>query len=180
MVISAQVCGYSPTSFEWLRSSKESTRLSREHIIESVDKQLLRLGTDYIDLLQFHWPDRNLHPPRFGELFKYDRVRENEIPVQEQLEAIAELLQSGKIRSFGVSNETPFGLTNMVKIAEHLHLPRPVTLQMPLSLLEGQNELEMGLAEACHPANLNVGVLAHTPLAGTVTVCSFVLFNSYH
>ena len=146
------------------------TRLTPEQIIEAVDAQLLRLGTDYIDLLQFHWPDRNYDVPMNGALFTYGHQRTDATPIETQLEAIASLLKAGKIRAFGLSNETPYGVTSFVKVAEYKSLPRPATLQNTLNLLEGRNELNMGIREACAPENGNLGLIAHSPLAGKYSV----------
>lgn len=165
LVISTKVCGYA-NDITWMRPKDSPTRLTKKQIIEAVDGSLKRLGTDYIDLLQFHWPDRRVFAPANGALFQYGYEFEGTTPLEEQLEAIDVLMKSGKIRSFGLSDETPFGVTNMVRMAEQLKLPRPVTLQIPLNLLAGQNDLDMGLAEACAPSNLNLALLAHTPLAG--------------
>jgi len=166
LVISTKVCGYA-NDITWMRPNDRPTRLTKKQIIEAVDGSLKRLGTDYIDLLQFHWPDRRVFAPANGAVFQHGYEFEGTTPVEEQLQAIEVLMKSGKIRAFGLSDETPFGVTNMVRMAEQLHLPRPVSLQIPLNLLAGQNDLDLGLAEACAPGNLNVALLAHTPLAGT-------------
>jgi aryl-alcohol dehydrogenase-like predicted oxidoreductase len=167
--------------------------LSKQQIIDAVDGQLTRLGTDYIDILQFHWPDRSGESqkesrytssfvPANGALFDGRRaaadfdlfqqqVRNSEVEAEStsihvQLSAIADLIAAGKVRSFGLSNETPYGVASFVKSAEFHSLPRPVCLQNPLNLLEGQNEFFMGLSEACAPTNGNLGILAYSPLAG--------------
>lgn len=164
-MLSTKICGYSD-EITWCREGGAATRLTKKQIIEAVDAQLGRLGTDYIDLLQFHWPDRNQYVPLAGAPYVYTTTRTDATPIETQLEAIAELIKAGKIRSFGLSNETPFGLTSFVRAAQHLSLPRPVTLQSTLNLLEGQNELDMGLAEVCAPLNADVALIACSPLAG--------------
>jgi aryl-alcohol dehydrogenase-like predicted oxidoreductase len=165
VVISTSICGYSD-DITWCREDEQPTRLSAAQIVEAVDAQLRRLGTDYIDLLQFHWPDRNGRVPLFGAPFAHDGQRTDATPVEEQLQAVASLLKSGKIRSFGLSNETPYGVTSFAKAAQYLSLPRPVALQNALNLLEGHNELDMGLSEACAKENCNMGLIAYSPLAG--------------
>lgn len=166
LVLSTKVAGYSP-DITWLRADEAPTRLSRKQIIEAVDGSLRRLGTDYIDLLQFHWPDRNVLAPANGMEFQYGYDHTDSTPLEEQLRAIEELQKSGKIRYFGLSDETVYGLTNTVKTAEFLNLPKPATLQVPLNLLTGRNDLDTGLLEACSPGNCDVALLAHTPLAGS-------------
>ena len=173
-MISTKICGYS-TDYGWLRSSDGNimnvsgttgSRLNKQQIVQAVDAQLKRLGTDYIDLLSFHWPDRSADVPLNGALFDHDILRTDATPIETQLEAVAELIKAGKVRSFGLSNETPYGVTNFAKTSQYLSLPRAVTLQNTLNLLEGQNELDMGIAEACAAANGDVAFIAHSPLAG--------------
>ena len=164
MVISSSICGYN-NEISWCRAGSTSTRLSREQIIEAVDAQLLRLGTDYIDLLQFHWPERYV-PSSGSTTFSYELQRSNAVSMEEQLGAVAELIKAGKVRSFGLSNETPYGVASFTSLAKSLSLPRPVTLQNAYNLLE-QNEFNTGLLEACAPQNGNLGILAYSPLAGT-------------
>ncbi|KAJ1432447.1 NADP-dependent oxidoreductase domain-containing protein [Ochromonadaceae sp. CCMP2298] len=169
LVISTKVCGFSD-EMNWVRNSaggsggsKGGTRLNKKQIVEAVDAQLTRLGTDYIDLLHFHWPDR--YVPLNGAHYSHDLEREA-VSLVEQLEAVGELVKAGKVRSFGLSNETPYGVASFVKTAELVGgLPRPVSLQNAYNLLE-QNEFRMGLSEACAPLNGNLAVLAHSPLAG--------------
>ena len=163
VIISTKVCGYSD-HITWCRRNGKGTRLKRNQIIEAVDCQLRRLGTDYIDLLSFHWPDRYL--PLFGAPeYCYNLERYDTTPIKEQLEAIQELLKAGKIRNFGLSNETPFGATNLVTTATLLDLPKPISVQQVYNLL-CRNDFENGMLEACSPVNNNMGLLAHSPLAG--------------
>lgn len=173
IVLSTKICGHSD-EITWCRADGSPTRLTKKQIIEAVDAQVDRLGTDYLDLLQLHWPDRNQYVPLAGAPYVYTTTRTDATPIETQLEAIAELIQSGKIRHFGLSNETPYGVASFVRAAQHLSLPRPVTLQTTLNLLEGQNELDMGLIEACAPLNGDVALIACSPLAGGY--CSCILF----
>lgn len=159
------ICGRS-SSIDWCRADGSPTRLTPKQIVEAVDAQLARLGTDYIDLLQFHWPDRNYHVPLHGPPYRDNAMAADATPISEQLEAVAGLIQAGKVRYFGLSNETPYGVTSFLREAEYKSLPRPVALQNTLNLLEGHNELDMGLREVCAPENGNLGFIAHTPLAG--------------
>ena len=162
-VIATKVCGWSD-QIDWCRKSGEMTRINRAQVIEAVDASLKRLGTDYIDLLQIHWPDR--YVPLFGAPeYRYDLERTDVTPVKEQLEIMDELIKSGKVRHFGLSNETPYGVTDFVRTAEYHGLPRPVTTQNVYNLL-ARNDFETGMLEACSPLNNNVGLLAYSPLAG--------------
>lgn len=163
VVISAKICGFS-NEITWCRKNNEPTRLNKAQIVEAVDSQLERLGTDYIDLLQFHWPDR--YVPMYGSPEYDPRLeREDTISIREQLEAVDSLVKSGKVRHFGLSNETPYGATTFLQIADLLSLPRPVVVQNPYNLLE-RNDFESGMMEVCSPRNGNIGLLAYSPLAG--------------
>ena len=163
VIISTKVCGYSD-QITWCRRNGEGTRLNRDQIIEAVDGQLRRLGTDYIDLFTFHWPDR--YVPLYGTPdYSCNHERSDSISVIEQLETIKDLIKSGKIRSFGLSNETPYGATNFARTAALLDLPRPISVQQVYSLL-CRNDFESGMLEACSTANNNMGLLAYSPLAG--------------
>ena len=162
-VIATKVCGWSD-QIDWCRKNGELTRINRAQVIEAVDASLERMGTDYIDLLQFHWPDR--YVPLFGAPeYRYDLERTDFTPIKEQLEIMDELMKSGKVRHFGLSNETPYGVTDFVRTAEFYGLPKPVTVQNVYNLL-ARNDFETGMLEACSPSNNNVGLLAYSPLAG--------------
>jgi aryl-alcohol dehydrogenase-like predicted oxidoreductase len=162
-VISTNICGFSD-QITWCRKDGQGTRVNREQVFEAVDAQLKRLGTDYIDLLQIHWPDR--YVPLYGAPdYLYELERTGSTPIKEQLEIIAELVKAGKVRHFGLSNETPYGVTAFTQTADLLGLPRPCVAQNAYSLLV-RNEYETGMLEACSPANANVGLLAYSPLAG--------------
>jgi aryl-alcohol dehydrogenase-like predicted oxidoreductase len=163
VIISTKVCGHSD-QITWCRNSGEGTRLSKNQIVEAVDGQLRRLGTDYIDLLSFHWPDR--YVPLFGAPeYSCDLERDDATSVREQLEVIQDLMKSGKIRNFGLSNETPYGATKFATTATLLDLPRPVAVQQVYNLL-CRNDFENGMLEACSCANSDMSLLAYSPLAG--------------
>lgn len=153
VIISTKICGFSD-QITWCRRDGEGTRINRKQVIEAVDAQLERLGTDYIDLLQFHWPDR--YVPLFGAPeYLYDLERNDGTPIREQLEIINDLVKAGKVRSFGLSNETPYGATAFCKTAELLKLPRPCCVQNAYNLLV-RNDYESGMLESCSPTNNNM------------------------
>ncbi|MGH8528516.1 MAG: NADP(H)-dependent aldo-keto reductase [Nevskiales bacterium] len=144
---------------DWLPWIRGGPVLSRKHIFEAIDGSLKRLQTDYLDLYQLHWPDRNTN--YFGKLGYEHKSDEATVALQESLSAMGELLQAGKLRHIGISNETPWGLMQCVQLAEKLGLPKPVSIQNPYSLLN--RSFEVGLAECAHRED--VGLLAYSPLA---------------
>lgn len=134
--------------------------------MESVESSLRRLGTDYIDLLQIHWPDR--YVPLFGQdAYDPSQERDDSTSFNEQLEAFQDLIHQGKVRHIGVSNETPFGVCKFAELAEREGLPKIVSIQNSYSLLV-RSDFESGLSEVCSPRNTNVGLLAYSPLAGGI------------
>jgi len=165
IVIATKVAGTS-SQITWLpgRSGK-GTRLAYQEIITSVDYSLERLQTDYIDLIQFHWPDR--YVPLFtSKAYQYSEERES-IEFEEQLRAIQDLIASGKVRYFGVSNETPYGVMKFSAVSEQLGLPKLISIQNSHNLLV-RTAFEQGLIEVCSPRHENVGLLAYSPLAGGI------------
>ncbi|CAH8309381.1 unnamed protein product [Eruca vesicaria subsp. sativa] len=161
-VLATKLCGYSERS-AYLRENAEVTRVDAANIKESVEKSLKRLGTDYIDLLQIHWPDR--YVPLFGDNY-YDTSKwRTSVPFVEQLRAFQDLINEGKIRYIGVSNETSYGVMEFVHTAKLEGLPKIVSIQNGYSLL-ARIRFEVDLVEVCHPKNCNVGLLAYSPLGG--------------
>ncbi|MGA1230436.1 MAG: NADP(H)-dependent aldo-keto reductase [bacterium] len=135
------------------------TRLNRAIIEEAVNSSLERLQTDYIDLYQLHWPDRNSN--KFGQLNYFHDSAEVATPILETLEALAAIQKTGKVRHFGLSNETPWGTMRFLHFSETQNLPRVVSIQNPYNLLN--RTFEIGLAEIAHREQ--VGLLAYSPLA---------------
>ena len=134
---------------------------SRAQIFEACEASLKRLNTDYLDLYQLHWPERQAN--YFGKL-GIDKLPENEsfTPFEEIIDALSELVKQGKIRAYGLSNETPWGA--MRYLAEHERQPehaRAATIQNPYSLLN--RSYEVGLSEVSLRENLPL--LAYSPLA---------------
>jgi aryl-alcohol dehydrogenase-like predicted oxidoreductase len=134
-------------------------RLDRANIEAALDASLERLGTDYIDLYQLHWPDRPTN--YFGQLGYQHQVQDDSVPLLETLQVLGDLVQAGKIRYVGLSNETPWGTMRMLELAERHGLPRMVSIQNPYSLLN--RTFEVGLAEVA--IREQCGLLAYSPLA---------------
>lgn len=185
IILATKVAGANE-NIKYLRDNGDSSRLTREQIMESVDKSLARLGTDYIDLLQLHWPDR--YVPLFGSSsFDIEKMRDS-VPFEDQLSALKELVDAGKVRNIGVSNETSYGVSQFSALAKSMGLPKMVSIQNAYSLLV-RVPFETDLAETCAPPNCNVGLLAYSPLAGgalsgkyinaTPENCRFNLFPGY-
>lgn len=163
VILATKVCGRSDR-VTWVREGDESPKVDRKNIMYSVEKSLMRLNTDYIDLLQIHWPDR--YVPLFGAA-AYDASNEYDAePFEAQLEAFDELIQQGKVRHLGVSNETSYGVSEFCYAAErNPKLPKIVSIQNSYSLIV-RSAFETDLAEVCSPSHKNVGLLAYSPLAG--------------
>ncbi|ABC28593.1 predicted oxidoreductase (related to aryl-alcohol dehydrogenase) [Hahella chejuensis KCTC 2396] len=155
LIVATKVTGPA-ASFGYLRGGP---RLTAAHISEAIDASLKRLQTDYVDLYQVHWPDRNTN--FFGKLGYEHKVEEDATPILETLEALAGLVKSGKVRHIGLSNETPWGAMKYLGYAESLGLPRAVSIQNPYNLLN--RTFEVGLAEVAHRER--IGLLAYSPLA---------------
>ncbi|XWS39182.1 hypothetical protein CRYUN_Cryun18bG0027700 [Craigia yunnanensis] len=132
VILATKVCGYSERS-AYLRDNAKVLRVDAANIRESVEKSLKRLNTDYIDLLQIHWPDR--YVPLFGEFFYNPSKWRPSIPFVEQLKAFQELIDEGKVRYIGVSNETSYGVMEFVHAARVEGLPKIVSIQNNYSLL---------------------------------------------
>jgi aryl-alcohol dehydrogenase-like predicted oxidoreductase len=154
LVVATKVAGPS-RGMPWIR---DHTNLTIKDFVTSCEASLRRLQTDVIDLYQIHWPER--HVPAFGAVY-YDPQKENsELTIHAQLEALAQLVKDGKVRHVGLSNETPYGVHEFVRLAEQHGLPRVATTQNPYCLVN--RTYENGLDETCH--RLNVSLLAYSPL----------------
>ena len=146
------------------------TRYNRQFVQNALDASLQRLQTDYIDLYQLHWPQRNTN--FFGQLgFYADTADTADDTAQhaafvETLEALHEQVKAGKIRFIGLSNETPWGVMRFLQLAEQFNLPRVVSIQNPYNLLN--RSYEVGLAEVSWRER--VGLLSYSPLGfGTLS-----------
>ncbi|GLT16070.1 NADP(H)-dependent aldo-keto reductase [Vibrio algivorus] len=138
---------------------RENMSLDRRNIHLAMDSSLQRLKTDYVDLYQIHWPQRNNN--RFGQLNYPHLDEQQEVTLIETLEALAELVKAGKTRYIGVSNETPWGVMTLLRLAEKHDLPRIISIQNPYNLLN--RSFEIGLSEISH--HEGVELLAYSPLA---------------
>jgi aryl-alcohol dehydrogenase-like predicted oxidoreductase len=137
----------------------KGNQFDRANLTAAVESSLKRLQTDYIDLYQLHWPDRSTMT--FGRPAYPYIDDEYTVPIEETLGVLADLVKAGKIRHVGVSNETPWGLSQFLRAAEKLGLPRVVSIQNPYSLLN--RVFEAGLSEFTHKEH--IGLLAYSPLA---------------
>ncbi|APW41984.1 aldo/keto reductase [Rhodoferax saidenbachensis] len=157
LLIATKVAGPS-RGMPWVRGG--SANLTAADIVAACEGSLQRMKTDVIDLYQIHWPVRNV--PMFGGVY-YDPTQErpNNSSIEEQLRAMDTLVKAGKVRAIGLSNETPYGVHEFVRLAEQLGLPRIATIQNNYSLLA--RGFENGLDETCH--RLGVSLLPYSPLA---------------
>ncbi|WP_058558110.1 NADP(H)-dependent aldo-keto reductase [Thiohalocapsa sp. ML1] len=136
-----------------------NNRLDRANIEQALDASLRRLGTDYVDLYQLHWPDRDTN--FFGKLGYEHPTVDDSVPLMETLEVLGDLVQAGKVRHVGLSNETPWGTMRFLELAERHGLPRMVSIQNPYNLLN--RTFEIGLAEIA--LREQCGLLAYSPMA---------------
>ena len=157
MVLATKVAGPS-RGMPWVRNG--SADLTAADIEAACHDSLKRLQTDVIDLYQIHWPVR--HVPMFGmTYFEPSKDDPALTPIHIQLEALGHLVKAGKVRAIGLSNETPYGVHEFVRIAEAYGLPRVATVQNPYCLVN--RTVENGLDETMH--RLGVSLLAYSPLA---------------
>ena len=156
IVLASKIAGPGEDWIPHIRGGK--TRFDHSDIALALDASLKRLQTDYLDLYQLHWPQREAN--FFGKLgFEVPAV-EHITPILETLEALGEQVKAGKIRHIGLSNETPWGVMQFLYYAELAGLPRIVSVQNPYSLLN--RTYEVGLAEVSWREK--VGLLAYSPL----------------
>lgn len=163
IVLATKVAGPGIT---WLPGRNgQNSRVRETDILASVDASLTRLGTDYIDLLQIHWPDR--YVPIFGNSVYNVSLERDSTPFEEQILTLSKLISSGKVRQIGLSNETPYGIMRFSAIAKAMNLKPFVSLQNSYSLIN-RCEWDSGLSECCSPRNENIALLAYSPLAGGI------------
>lgn len=168
VIIFGKVTGPSPKT--WIPPNRvppqpaAQTRLDTASIRGAVETSLRRLGTDCIDLVELHWPERYVGT-MFGA-FAYVRAREFDdvVSFEEQVGALQALIDEGKVRAWGLSNETTYGVCKFAEAARRLGASPPVSIQNDFSLTDRSFEPE--LAEACAPRHLDIGFLVYGALCG--------------
>lgn len=163
IVLGSKVAGRN-RGLNWIRGGDDS--LTRANIRAAIHDSLTRLQTDYIDVYQLHWPERNV--PLFGQ-YQFDPSLELDangnqkawVSIQTQLETLAELIKEGKVRAVGLSNEQPWGVMEFLRIANEYNLPRVATVQNCYNLMN--RGMEFGLTEVLYRENISL--LAYSPLA---------------
>jgi aryl-alcohol dehydrogenase-like predicted oxidoreductase len=156
IVLASKIAGPGEGWIPHIRNGK--TRFNRIDIASALDASLQRLQTDYLDLYQLHWPQRQAN--FFGKLGFDTPTDEHITPILETLEALGEQVKAGKVGHIGLSNETPWGVMQFLHYAEQAGLPRIVSVQNPYSLLN--RSYEIGLAEISWREQ--AGLLAYSPL----------------
>lgn len=132
-VLASKICG---NGLPWIRGGKDITGAA---VIEAVDASLKRLQTDYMDLFQLHWPNRT--SPHFAKhwpgkiSFSDVETEAHSNQMLEILQALAECIKAGKIRFCGLSDDTPWGINEYIRLSEKHDLPRMVSIQNEFSLL---------------------------------------------
>lgn len=166
IILATKICSNHPsgigaTQLKWIRKGGLNLKFDKINFDQAVDQSLKRLNTDYIDLYQLHWPERKV--PIFGQLdFEYDPDDNDWTPFEEILENINNLIKKGKVRFYGLSNETSWGFSKFLNIAEKHGMPKPVSIQNGYNLINRVFDIsnsEISLRENC-------GLLAYSPLAG--------------
>lgn len=154
IILASKVAGPGPYT-KHIRDAKD---YPAQNIRDAVEGSLKRLQTDYMDLYQLHWPARRTN---FFGVRGYKHSNEWEDNFLDRLNTLEEIVKEGKIRHFGISNETPWGLMNYLKFSAALGKPRCASVQNPYSLLNRTYETglaEMSIREKC-------GLLAYSPMA---------------
>lgn len=156
VVVATKIAGPS-RGMKWIRGGPQ---INAAQIKAAIDGSLRRLQTDYVDLYQIHWPER--YVPMFGERYYDDAQQHAAESIENQLRALSELVQAGKVRAIGLSNETPYGVMAFEQAAREHHFPRVASIQNAYHLMNRTFETG-GLAEVS--AQLKIGLLAYSPLA---------------
>ncbi|MDC3385995.1 NADP(H)-dependent aldo-keto reductase [Gammaproteobacteria bacterium] len=167
VIIASKVTGPAP-DFSYIRNS---LKIDKKNIEKAIAENLKRLNTDYIDLYQIHWPQRQTN--YFGQLnYKYSKENANEVidNLYESYEALNNLVASGKIRSIGLSNDTSWGAMKFLEISKEKSFSKIVTIQNPYSLLNRSYEINM--AEIAEMENIKL--LAYSPLGFGVLTGKYI------
>ena len=155
LIIASKVIGQA----EWMPHVRNGQAcLDRANIEQALDNSLKRLQTDYLDLYQVHWPDRATN--FFGKLGYQYPDHQAPTSIEETLTVLADLVKTGKVRYIGISNETPWGAMEYLRLSKQVGLPKIISIQNPYSLLN--RSYEVGLAEISYQENISL--LAYSPL----------------
>ncbi len=160
VVLATKVAGPAKSQ-TWIRG--EDNQIDRTNITQAIEGSLSQLQTDYVDLYQIHWPNRVTNFFSQRQYSHYPKEDQDAVllNMKETVETMGDLIQAGKIRHWGLSNENPWGTMTFLRLCDELNLPRPVSVQNPYSLLNRtfeHNHSEVALRE-------KVGLLAYSPLA---------------
>ena len=156
VVLASKIAGPA-RGMNWVRGGEPD--VTPQAIVQACNDSLRRLQTEVIDLYQIHWPNRNV--PLFTSMYFDPAKDQPQTSIHDQLAALGQLVQAGKVRAIGLSNETPWGLMEFVRVAEQHGLPRVVSVQNPYCL--SNRVVDNGLDEALH--RNGVVLLAYSPLA---------------
>lgn len=156
VVLATKVTGPSPNLEKYVA---KNLGFSKSRIHEAINRSLRRLQTDYVDLYQLHWPERmtNMFGQRGFPDIQNDMWEDN---IGEVVQTLNELKKEGKIRSFGLSNETPWGVMRFFNECDNAEIDRPVSIQNPYGLLN--RTYEIGLSEMS--MREDIGLLAYSPM----------------
>ena len=155
IILASKIAG---PGLKWIRGGGE--QFSPKSIEDALNSSLRRLKTDYIDLYQLHWPERNTN--YFGDLnYEHDEKEKKWNNFENILETFKKFISQGKIRYIGLSNETPWGFSKFLQISEDQKLPRIVSVQNPYNLVN--RSYEIGMSEIS--IREKAGLLAYSPLA---------------
>ena len=155
VILASKIAG---PGLKWIRGG--GSQYSPESIEEALNKSLERLQTDYIDLYQLHWPERNTN--YFGDLdYEHDIREKSWNSFESILKTLKKFISQGKIKYIGLSNETPWGFSKFLEISKEQNLPRVVSVQNPYSLVN--RSYEVGMSEIS--MREKAGLLAYSPLA---------------
>ena len=155
VILATKISGPGPS---WIRGG--GLQYTKKNITTAIEESLKRMKTDYIDLYQLHWPERNTN--FFGKLdYKHEKEEREWNSIESVLKVLKQFIDQGKIRYVGLSNESAWGLSKFLEISKSYNLPRVMSVQNPYNLLN--RTYEVGLAEIS--IREKSGLLAYSPMA---------------